>query len=249
MGKQFGFNKVFIMNQDVAWARATAGIMTKIFKGKLKWEVVGHETFPTGANDFAPALMKAKMTGAQVIMPVFDMPQSGILIKQWKSMRVPALMAGFISPLAGPGAWKTFDGKIGGVLNSVFELGNIPSNKYPPAKKFYDAYVAKYGKPMEAGHGPAPSYESVYMLKAAIEKANSLDSDAIVAALEKTDAKGVMGRIKLNKGHQVIYGKDPAKAALGCFFQWSEDGQRVIVFPPAIAEGKIKLPSWVKPAK
>jgi branched-chain amino acid transport system substrate-binding protein len=249
MGKQFGFNKVFIMNQDVAWARATAGIMTKIFKGKLKWEVVGHETFPTGASDFAPALMKAKMKGAQVIMPVFDMPQSGILIKQWKAMRVPALMAGFISPLAGPGAWKTFDGKIGGVLNSVFELGNIPSNKYPPAKKFYDAYVAKYGKPKEAGHGPAPSYESVYLLKAAIEKANSLDSDAIVAALEKTDTKGVMGRIKFTKGHQVIYGKDPAKEALGCFFQWSEDGKRVIVYPPAIAEGKIKLPPWVKPAK
>ena len=59
------------MNQDVAWARATAGIMTKIFKGKLKWDVVGHETFPTGASDFAPALMKAKMKGAQVIMPVF----------------------------------------------------------------------------------------------------------------------------------------------------------------------------------
>lgn len=98
LGKEFGFNKVFIMNQDVAWARATAGIMTKIFEGKLKWKVVGHETFPTGASDFAPALMKAKMAGAQVIMPVFDMPQSGILVKQWKAMKVLALMAGFISP-------------------------------------------------------------------------------------------------------------------------------------------------------
>ena len=249
MGKEFGFNKVYIMNQDVAWARATAGIMSKIFKGKLKWEVVGHETFPTGASDFAPALMKAKMKGAQVILPVFDMPQSGILVKQWKAMKVPAIMAGFISPLTGPGAWKTFDGKIGGVLNAVFELGSIPSAKYPPSKAFYDAYVAKYGKPLEAGHGPAPSYASVYLLKDAIEKANSLDPDAIVDALRATDAQGVMGRIKFTKGNQVIYGKDPQKEALGCFFQWTDDGKRVIVYPPAIAEAQIKLPSGMKSAK
>ncbi|MCB2227694.1 MAG: ABC transporter substrate-binding protein [Desulfarculaceae bacterium] len=249
MNKEFGFKKVFIMNQDVAWARATAGIMTKIFKGKLKWDVVGHETFPTGASDFAPALMKAKMKGAQVIMPVFDMPQSGILIKQWKAMRIPAVMAGFISPITGPTAWKTFDGKIGGVVNSVFELGSIPSAKYPPSKKFYDAYLAKYGKPIEAGHGPAPAYASVYLLKAAIEKAGSLDPDAIVAALRATDAEGVMGRIKFTKGNQVIYGKDPTKEALGCFFQWTDDGKRVIVYPPAIAEGKIMLPKGMKSAK
>lgn len=247
--KKFGFNKVFIMNQDVAWARATAKGSIKAFKNKLKWQVVGHETFPTGATDFAPALMKAKMAGAQVIMPIFDMPQSGILIKQWKAMKVPAIMAGFISPMAGGGAWKTFNGKIGGVLNAVFELGSVPSAKYPPATKFYNAYVAKYGKPMEAGHGPAPSYASVYLLKAAIEKANSLDPDAIVAVLRATDTPGVMGHIKFSKGNQVIYGMDPQKKALGCFVQWSEKGKRVIVFPPAIAEGDIKLPSWIKSAK
>ena len=249
MGKEFGFNKVYIMNQDVAWARATAGIMSKIFKGKLKWDVVGHETFPTGASDFSPALMKAKMKGAQVIMPVFDMPQSGILIKQWKAMKVPAVMAGFISPLTGPAAWKTFDAKIGGVVNAVFELGSIPSAKYPPSKKFYDAYLAKYGKPLEAGHGPAPAYASVYLLKAAIEKAGSLDPDAIVDALRSTDAAGVMGRIKFTPGNQVIYGNDPTKEALGCFFQWTDDGKRVIVYPPAIAEGKILLPKGMKSAK
>jgi branched-chain amino acid transport system substrate-binding protein len=44
--------------------------------------------------------MKAKAKGAQVILPIFDMPQSGTLVKQWNSMRIPSLLAGFISPLA-----------------------------------------------------------------------------------------------------------------------------------------------------
>jgi branched-chain amino acid transport system substrate-binding protein len=190
--------------------------------------------------------MKTRAKGAQILFTCFDMPQSGILVKQWKSMKVPALMAGFISPMAGEAAWNTFDHKIGGLMNAVFEVGNIPSEKYAPAKEFYETYKQRYGKGIEAGHGPAPSYESVYILKEAIERAGSLDPDAIVEALEKTDRRGVMGRIKFSPGHQVVYGVDPAETAAACFFQWSEDGERVIVYPEALAEGDIKLPTWMK---
>ena len=246
---EFGFNKVYLMNQDIAWARGTANAMKKRFFLKTGWEVLGHDQYPTGSSDFSSGLMKAKSMGANVLFTCFDMPQSGVLVKQWKSIKVPALIAGFISPMAGQAAWKTFNGKIGGLMNAIFEIGNIPSAKYPPAKAFYDAYKKKYGKGIESGHGPAPSYESVYILKEAIERAGSLDADKIVAEVEKTDKKGVMGRIKFDKGHQVIYGTDPNKTAAACFFQWTEDGKRKIVYPGSLAEGNIVLPSWVKKAK
>jgi branched-chain amino acid transport system substrate-binding protein len=244
--KDFGFDKVYILNQDVAWARGTAGAMEKKVYPKLGIEVVGHDQFPTGFSDFSSALMKAKAKGAGILFTCFDMPESGVLVKQWKSLRVPALIAGFISPMAGEVAWKTFNGKIGGLMNAVFELGNIPSQKYAPSKKFYDTYKKTYGKGIQSGHGPAPSYESVYILKEAIERAGSLDPDAIVAEIEKTDRKGVMGRIRFDEGHQVVYGTDPAETAVGAFFQWTDDGKRKIVYPPSIAEGNIVLPSWVK---
>jgi len=230
----------------VAWARGTAGAMEEKVYPKLGMEVVGHDQFPTGFSDFSSALMKAKAKGAGVIFACFDMPESGVLVKQWKSIRVPAMIAGFISPMAGEVAWKTFDGKIGGLMNAIFELGNIPSQKYTPAKNFYDNYKKAYGEAIQAGHAPAPSYESVYILKEAIERAGSLDPDAMVAEIEKTDRKGVMGRIRFDEGHQVIYGTDPAEAAVAVFFQWSDDGKRTIVYPPSIAEGDIVLPSWVK---
>jgi branched-chain amino acid transport system substrate-binding protein len=248
--KEFGFNKVYIMNQDVAWARATADLITKVYFDKAGWTVVGHEAYPTGASDFSSGLMKVRAGGAQVILPIFDMPQSGILVKQWNAMKVPALLAGFISPLAGPGAWKTFDQKIGGAINCNFELGSaVASQKVPKSVDFYYAYEKKYGKPMEAGHGPAPTYESVYILKEAIEKAGSLDPDAIVAQIEKTDRMGVMGRIKFDEGHQAIFDMDPNQAAVACVFQWTEQGDRINVFPEAIADGKIKLPAGLKSAK
>lgn len=178
------------------------------------------------------------------------MAQSGILLKQWQQMKIPAMVAGFISPMAGPGAWKIFEGKIGGLLNTTFEIGSaIPTEKYPPAKKFYDDYAAKYGAPMEAGHGPAPSYDSVYILAEAIERAGTLDPDKLVVEIKKTDRAGVIGRIKFDEGNQVIYGNDPTQTACGCIFQWTDDGKRVIVFPEALAEGKVKLPDWIKASK
>ncbi|MBM4313421.1 MAG: amino acid ABC transporter substrate-binding protein [Deltaproteobacteria bacterium] len=250
INKQFGFNKVYVMTQDVAWARATADLVKKLYFDKSGWTVVGMESYPTGTSDFSSALMKARSQGAQVIMPVFDMPQSGTLVKQWNTMKIPALMAGFISPLAGTEAWKTFDGKIGGVLNTTFELGSaMGASKLPASTDFMNKYHKKFGQEIQAGHGPAPSYESVYILKEAIERAGSLDSDAIVAGLKKTDRRGVMGRIRYDEGNQAVYGFDPAETSVSVVSQWTDGGKRVVVFPDSLAENTIQLPAGLKSLK
>jgi len=247
---QFGFNKLFLMHQDVLWARATAEGTSKVAGANFGWETVGSEVYPTGASDFSAGLSKARAKGAQVILTIFDMPQGGILLKQSISMKIPALLAGYIGPMCGSEAWKTFDGKIAGLMNSDYELGSgIASKKYPPSQKFYDDYAKKYGGAIQSGHGPAPSYDAVYILAEAIERAGALDPDKIVAELKKTDRQGVIGRTKFDDGNQVIYGDDPEKTAAGCVFQWSKEGKQVIVLPQAIADGKIELPPGVKPAK
>jgi branched-chain amino acid transport system substrate-binding protein len=246
--KEFGFNKVFIMHQDVAWARVTAQLMGKIYFKKAGWTIVGQEAYPTGSGDFSSGLMKVRRQGAQVILPIFDMPQSGILVRQWGSMKVPAIMAGFASPLAGPEAWKRFYEKIGGAMNAIFEVGNIPTKKVPKSREFWKSYKKRWGREIQSGHGPAPSYDAVYVLAEAIERGGKLDADALVAALEKTDRMGAIGRIRFDKGHQVTFGTDPNKAALGAVVQWRR-GKRVIVFPDSLAEKKVELPAWMKAAK
>ena len=240
--KRYGFHKVYIMNQDVAWARTTASLMIKLYFERAGWEILGLENYPSGAADFTAGLTKAEDNGAQIILPIFDMPESGTLAKQWHLMKGKALLCGFISPMVGPSAWEAFNGKIAGALNVIFELGNIPSFQWEPAMIFYRAYRAKYGREIEAGHGPAPAYESIYILAEAIERAGSLEPDKIVTALEETDRTGVMGRIRFHRGHQVIFGNDPAEDALACIFQWRKDGRRKIVYPLSIAEGEIELP-------
>jgi branched-chain amino acid transport system substrate-binding protein len=247
LNKEFGFKKAFFTIQDVLWARGTAAGVQAFFK-KEGWEILGMEAFPTGAADFSSALMKVQQTGAQVIVPIFDMPTSGILVKQWNTMRIPALMAGFISPLAGPSAWKTFEGKIEGSLNEMLEAANMPVRKIPKSVEFNEAYKKRWGADIESGHGPAPAYDAVYILAEAIERAGTVAPDALVAAIQKTDRMGAIGRIRFGKSQQVVYGQDPQETALACVAQWKK-GKRVVVYPESVAEEKIDLPPGLKPVK
>ena len=240
-----GLNKLFIMVQDVAHARATGDLTAKL-AGEKGWEVLGKEIYPTGTTDYSVGLLKVKKDNAQVILIVMDMPESSILLKQWFDMKIPALPFGtIISAAEQPGFYKATEGKGEYCLASVVNAGNAPSKATPWTMKFVEAYQKKYGLEPE-GYGTSSSYMAVYVLKDAIERAGSLDSDAVIAALEKTDMMGVYGRIKFDpKSHQVIPSVDPNEGAVGTIFQW-QAGKRIVVFPPKIAMGEVKLPPWMK---
>ena len=70
-----------------------------------------------------------------------------------------------------------------------------------------------------------------------------------MAQLERSDRMGVLGRVKYDPGHQVVYGIDPKETAVGVIIQWTEDGKRKIVFPDSLATGKIHLPPGMKSLK
>jgi branched-chain amino acid transport system substrate-binding protein len=243
--ERFKLDKLFIMVQDVAHARAAGQILEKLATEK-GWNVTGTEIYPTGTGDFSMGLIKASKSDSQVLSIWMDMPESSILLKQWYDMKLPALPFG--STLAAaeqPGFWEATKGKGEYCLANVVNAGNAPSNATPWTMKFYNAYAKRWNIPPE-GLGSSSSYMAIYTLKDAIERAGSLDSDKVVQALEKTDIMGVYGRIQFNpKSHQVIPSFDPKDGAVGSIFQW-QAGKRVVVFPKSIAMGEIQLPPWMK---
>jgi len=246
IGKKYGLDRIFIMIQDVAHARAGGGIIAKLM-AKKGWNVIGKpEIYPTGSTDFSMGLLKAKKEKAQIVLIWMDMPETSILLKQWYDMKIPALPFGSIIAAAEqPGFWKATGGKGEYCLANVVNAGNAPSNATPWTMKFVEAYKKRWKIEPEA-YGTSTSYMGPYVLKDAIERAGSLDSAAVVAALEKTDIMGVYGRIRFDpKSHQVIPSQDPEKGAVGTIFQW-QAGKRVVVFPKKIAMGEIKLPPWMK---
>ena len=243
--EKYGFNNLFIIAQDVSHARGAAKVMNAVAQ-KKGWNVTGVEIYPTGATDFSMGLLKAKDSKSEIINIWMDMPESAILLKQWYEMKIPALPFG--STLAAaeqPGFWKATDGKGEYTLCNVVNAGNAPSEATPWTMKFYNAYAKRWGVEPE-GLGTSSSYMAIYVLKDAIERAGSLDSDKVVAELEKTDVMGVYGRLRFDpKSHQVIPSNDPKEGAVGSILQW-QAGKRVVVYPKSIAKGEIQLPPWMK---
>ena len=104
----------------------------------------------------------------------------------------------------------------------------------------------------------AGTYDALYVLKDAIERAGTLDSDDVVTALEATDLSGPAGRI-------VFMGRDTVTPhdvkwgpgyVTGLGVQW-QDGELVCVWPNAGGslgeleyEGTVDyiLPPWVEAA-
>jgi branched-chain amino acid transport system substrate-binding protein len=241
--EEHGFNKMFISIDDSLMCRKAAEIVEKLAV-KDGWEIVGKDKHPIGTTDYSAALTDCKKSGAQVLFMWAYSPETSILLKQWADMEIPALPIGFIGAAEDPGFWKATDGKGAYTIVTLSETGNVPSNVMPQTMKFYNNFEKRWGVPPRST-GCVSAYEALYVLKDAIERAGSLEKDALITALEKTNLPAVRGTIRFDQNHQVIYGYDPKTSVLGCWVQW-QDGKRVQVFPEVAASGTIKIPPWLK---
>jgi branched-chain amino acid transport system substrate-binding protein len=242
--KGHGFNKVYIMVQDVEHARKGGEYMKKLL-GDKGWEVVDMKIYPTGTTDFSVGLRDAAQKKTDILFLWMDMPESSILLKQWSTMKLKALPVGFVNAAEQPGFWKATGGKGEYLIVDLVNGGNAPAKITPWTMKFAKAYEKRWGLEPE-GYGTSSSYMAVYTLKEAIEKAGSIESGAVITALENVNLMGVYGKISFDKkSHQVIPSLDPAEGAVTSIVQWQK-GKRVQVFPPKTAEGKTLLPPWMK---
>lgn len=241
--EKFGFKKMFISIDDSLMCRKAAGIVEKLAV-KDGWEIAGFDKHPIGTTDYSMALGECKRSGAEILFLWAYSPETSILLRQWTEMEVPALPIGFIGAAEDPGFWKATKGKGAYTVVTLSETGNVPSNVMPRTMKFYEAFEKRWGVPPRST-GCVSAYESLYVLKDAVERAGSLEDDALIAALEKTNLPAVRGTVRFDQNHQIIYGYDPKTSVLGCWVQW-QDGKRVCVFPRAATTGEIKMPPWLK---
>ncbi len=251
--KDYKLESIYTLYQDTLWAQAFAGVVKKHCQ-ETGWKEVGYDAYAAGASDFSPGLTKAKEGKAQVIAMIWDVPLgAGIFAKQFVAMQVPALLIGFLPPMASPAALRTVGPEVEYSIAVEFPVGaSLPLKKLPKTVEFLGKFKKKYKDLPEAAAVNSSAYDAVFILAQAIERAGTLDADKLVVALEQTDYKGVSGRIRFNKEqHTAIFGdKDPNETGVAVVFQWQKDksGQlvRVPIYPEFLSEGKIILPPWMK---
>jgi len=229
-----------VMSEDAAWTTPLDAEYLNCLP-KIGIKVVDHIRVSPDTTDFTPIYNKIEGEKPDVI--ITGISHVGVQpTVQWKQQEVPIPMFGVSSQATNSSFWNDTNGAVEGVLYQAFAGPGVAVT--PKTLPFVAAFKAKYGNnPSYCGY---TSYDEVYYIADAIKRGGT-DPDKLVAALEKTDWVGTIGRVQFK-------GKDsPNPHALkigpstisGLMLQW-QDGKQVNLWPTNVANGKTKFPPFIK---
>lgn len=239
--KEHNLSKAYCIIDDCMFCRNAMDVFAGLGE-KRGFTILGRDAVPPGSTDYSPALMKAKDSGADLLFFWTNTATSAILFKQFVDLEIPALPVGFAAGAQEYEVYKAVDGKCAYIIFPNPHACQT-ATKLSGDVQFQEAFESKFDKKPFGGCGGA--YAGAYVLKDAIERAGSLDTDALITALEATNLMTVNGRLMFGDNHEDIYNQDPEKGIPTVYSQWI-NGERVAVWPLVLADSEIVLPPWMK---
>lgn len=180
------YKKVGLVYIDDEYGHSTAdGFKRWLKELTTGYEVVYEEAYPGNIADATPIVSKMKASNADIINQVGYVSDTTLTMKTMKTLNWYPNAAYMGLGAAGP-AYHDFinilkeDAEYA-FTDTEWQPDLLKSSKLAPNKWVNDEYKAKYGKDMVGT--PADTYTSTWVLYYGIEKAGSLDPDAIRKAL------------------------------------------------------------------
>jgi branched-chain amino acid transport system substrate-binding protein len=230
-----------IMSEDAAWTKPL-DVGYEECLPKIGLKVLDHIRFSPDTTDFTPIFNKIEGSKPDVI--ITGISHVGVQpTVQWKNQQVPIPMFGISSQATNETFGKDTNDAAEGVLYQGVSGPNVAVT--PKSVPFADGFKKRYGNyPSYAGY---TAYDEVYYIADAVKRAGSTDADKLVAALEKTDWEGTIGRVQFYGKddpftHSIKYGKG---LITGLMLQW-QSGKQVSVWPKDVAKSELKFPSFIK---
>jgi branched-chain amino acid transport system substrate-binding protein len=250
-----GFTRFGILAEDTEFNRALVPFLEQCLPnpsaatdGRIPVEqgveLVGTQRHLPDASDFSSQFQALESAGAQFVVEL-NSRQEGVAIgRQWGQLQpnfalgginVAGQATGYFEATGGNAAFQ-LNGP-GGVTRDEISERTIP---------FFDDFEEAHGR--EPIYNGAAAFDAMLILADAIERAGTSETQEVVTALEDTDFQGVQGRITF-EDHDLVYGAgDPEAGVNPVYFQFTEDGEKRVVFPEAIADGEeYQIPPWVQP--
>jgi branched-chain amino acid transport system substrate-binding protein len=171
---------------------------------RFGFEVNDAEAINARASDATTQLTHVKAANPQAIVAWTTLPSAGVIIKAYKEL-------GLSYPIyySDGAATGVFPQQAGAALNGAYIASTkinvadaLPNND--PQKKilvhYIDAFVKGYPKDAPVSIFGGFGYDSVYVLKQAIQRAKGTDGEKLRQALEHTDYLGVTGQFRMSGG-------------------------------------------------
>jgi branched-chain amino acid transport system substrate-binding protein len=229
------------MSEDAAWTKPL-DVSYQECLPKIGLKVLDHIRFSPDTTDFTPIFNKIESSKPDVIITGISHVGTQPTV-QWKNQQVPIPMFGISSQATNSTFGKDTNNASDGVLYQGVSGPDVAVT--PKSLPFAEGFKKKFGNyPSYAGY---TAYDEVYYIADAVKRAGSTDADKLVAALEKTDWEGTIGRVQFygksdEFTHSIKYGKG---LITGVMMQW-QDGKQVSVWPKEVAKGQLKFPSFIK---
>jgi len=219
--------KVAVLGEGAQWADGMVAAYEAYVPAMLGMEVVGTWRPSPTATDLTAELTAIEASGAHLILTIISGPIGIPYARQLGELEIPAASVGINVEAQKDGFWDATSGygQYETTLNT-FAKGVAVTEKTVP---FFDAFIEKFGETPTYNAG---TYDAIYLLKEAIERAGTMDADAVVVELEKTDFTSTGGRIiftgkDAENPHDVVYGPG---YVTGLATQW-QDGEMKAVWP------------------
>ncbi|MCJ7614880.1 ABC transporter substrate-binding protein [Candidatus Bathyarchaeota archaeon] len=195
--------------------------------------------------DYSSFFAAAEAAGVEMLVSFFAGNDFAV-IKEWYNRQSPLVIWGVSLLSQSSKFWAMTEGKC--EHQSVFVFPT--SVGYPVTSKtmpFREAYIDRWGEPPTIG--ATATYDTLrYILPDAIERAGTIETEAVIKALEETEIETTENpRCAFTSNHDMLFKPEDMK---GMMFQWQADGTRVPVYPKEImdeAGATYTYPDWRGP--
>ena len=213
--------KVAILAEALEWNERLVQMAPGILP-TLGFEFVGTFRPSATASDVTTELRGIEASGAHIIYTIMSGSVGIPFGKQWGELEIPACPVGINVEAQKSGYYPATDGFGDYDFTLMTFAQNAMINEY--TIPFIDKFVQKYGQLPNYNAG---TYDAVYILAEAVERAGTIDTDAVIVELEETEYTGAAGRIVFDDNHDVIWGPTYV-TAVGV--QWQE-GKLLAAWP------------------
>lgn len=183
----------FLIGSDYAFGRGMLEFTRKYIE-QNGGKVAGEEYLPMDGSDWTPIISKLKASGADALITSTAGGAPNVtLTKQLRS-------AGVKLPFGNLGVDEGTAKSMGSDAEGVYLAASYFTNIDTPRNKLFLADMQKkFGADMKTPNDlSVPEYDAVWAYKLAVEKAGSMDTDKILAALGQVTVDGPRGVIKMD---------------------------------------------------
>lgn len=196
--------KFFLVGSDYIYPR-TCNKIAKPTITKLGGTVLGEEYAPLGHTEFSSIITKIRAAKPDCIYSTVVGGSNVAFYKQLKAAGLDGEKQVLLSTVVSE---NEIDGI--GKDNAVGYyacMGYFQSLKNPANERFIKAFHAKFGADRVIGDPMQCAYNSVYLWKAAVEKAQSFDVDKVIAASAGLEIEAPEGTIRVHGSNHHVWKK------------------------------------------